>query len=405
MLEEIYPRGFKQLLPLPLLGPHARPFVEWLVERRHPRIYIQRRLGRFLLVEGRLKTRGFDRLADISTDDLLACGPSVARDDPNTSSVVRALATYFTALGLLRSLDLGRSEALVAAYISFMKRVRGSARSTTRGHAATARELLDVLDYDDNEYAIADLDSEKLESFVRRLGDRVGRGSLQHAVGHLRAFLRYLASEGLAPYGLDKQIDTPRLYRDEHLPKALPWDTVRALLGSIDTTTALGKRDYAMFMLMATYGLRNCEVASLLFDDIDWRHRKLHVRRSKTRSTLIHPLTDEVATAMVTYIRDARPSWPQRQVFLRGRAPSGGIGPTAVTEAFQKWVRRSGLSLPYYGAHCLRHSLAIRLLRQGANIKTIGDLLGHRSIESTGVYLRLHIEDLRDVGLDLPVTP
>jgi integrase len=143
----------------------------------------------------------------------------------------------------------------------------------------------------------------------------------------------------------------------------------------------------------------------LRLDDIDWRQRRLQIHRSKTRATLVHPLRDEVATALVTYIRDGRPAWPLRQVFLRGRFPVGGISPTAVTEAFQKWVRRSALPVPHYGAHCLRHSLAIRLLRQGANLKTIGDVLGHRSIESTAVYLRLHIEDLRGVGLDVPVAP
>jgi site-specific recombinase XerD len=114
------------------------------------------------------------------------------------------------------------------------------------------------------------------------------------------------------------------------------------------------------------------------------------------------PLTAEVGAAILAYLRDGRPTLPHRQVFLRSRAPAGTLKPTALTEAFQGWVRRSGLPIPYQGPHCLRHSLAVHLLRQGTPLKTIGDLLGHRSTESTCVYLRLHVEDLRDVALDLP---
>ena len=87
---------------------------------------------------------------------------------------------------------------------------------------------------------------------------------------------------------------------------------------------------------------------------------------------------------------------------MRFRVPAGPILPTAVTNAFQWWSRRSGLAIPYQGPHCLRHSLAVHLLRQGTSLKAIGDLLGHRSAESTCVYLRLHVDDLRDAALDLP---
>ena len=104
------------------------------------------------------------------------------------------------------------------------------------------------------------------------------------------------------------------------------------------------------------------------------------------------------STTSVTPARSCR----HREVFLRVRAPAGPLAPTAVTEAFQGWTRRSGLPIPYQGPHCLRHSLAVHLLRQGTSLKAIGDLLGHRSAESTCVYLRLHVEDLRDVALDLP---
>jgi site-specific recombinase XerD len=105
---------------------------------------------------------------------------------------------------------------------------------------------------------------------------------------------------------------------------------------------------------------------------------------------------------LLDYLRHARPPASQREVFLRARAPEGTLKPTAVTESFQRWSTRSGLNIPFQGAHCLRHAYATHLLRCGTSLKTIGDILGHRSAESTCVYLKLALEDLRDVALPLP---
>jgi integrase len=171
---------------------------------------------------------------------------------------------------------------------------------------------------------------------------------------------------------------------------------------SIDRSTPMGRRDYAMFLLVVTYGLRSCEVVTLTLEDVEWRAGRLRVPRPKVRSPLVLPLTPEVGTAILAYLSDGRPQLASREIFLRARAPAGKLKPTALTEAFQGRVRRSGLRIPYQGPHCLRHSVAVHMLRQGMPLKAIGDLLGHRSAESTCVYLRLHVEDLRDVALDLP---
>jgi len=239
---------------------------------------------------------------------------------------------------------------------------------------------------------------------VRQIAVRVSRATLQHSVAHLRSFLRWLAVHGQTPKGLDSQIDTPRVYHQEHLPRALPWETVRALLHSIDRTTALGRRDYAMLLLIATYGLRSSEIVALTLDDFAWRRGELRVPRRKVDGALTLPLTDDAGDAVLNYVRHGRPPLPTRVVFLRARPPAGVLKPTAVTEVFQTRARRSGLAIPFQGAHCLRHSLAVQLLREGVSLKAIGDVLGHRTVESTCMYLRLATEDLRDVPLSLPDT-
>jgi site-specific recombinase XerD len=241
-----------------------------------------------------------------------------------------------------------------------------------------------------------------LEAFVRVASQRRGRESLQHVVARLRSFARFLGGRGDAPPGLETQIDTPRVYRGERLPRCLPWETVRSFLSSIDRSTRIGVRDYAIFLLMATYGLRCCEIVALKLSDIEWRSGRMEVPPCKTHSQRALPLMEPAGEALVDYIRRGRPALPYREVFLRSRAPAGPLTPDAVTKAFAVWARRCAVKIPFYGAHCLRHSYAVHLLRQGTPLKTIGDVLGHRNAESTSVYLRLAVEDLRDVALCLP---
>ncbi len=226
---------------------------------------------------------------------------------------------------------------------------------------------------------------------------------MQKVSAVLRSFLKFLATEGAVPPGLAEHIESPRQYRGERLPRALSWEDVLRLLRSVDRSTAKGRRDYAMLLLIATYGLRVGEVARLELDDIAWRDRHIRIPRPKIGTSLLLPLTDEVASALLDYLRHDRPESIYRRVFLRVREPQGPIESTAICDAFDAWAARAGIRLPHLGgAHCIRHALAMHLLRQATPIKTIGDLLGHRSVESTGVYLRLDVEDLRDVALPLP---
>jgi site-specific recombinase XerD len=353
-------------------------------------------------VDALLQKKCTAKIEGLAANDFLILAPKDSQQDVYLAAVVRSLARFFSAKGLLVLAPSTPQEELVAEYVRYLDHVRGLAKSTQVHHAATAGEMLAFAGFEGDSAQLYSIGPRDIEAFLQKVGVRVSRASLQHSVGYLRSFLRYLIGRGLVVNGLDTQIDTPRLYRGECLPRSLSWEVVRAFLAAIDRSTPMGKRDYGMFLLIATYGLRTCEVAALQLDDIHWRAKQLHVARSKTKTPLLLPLTEEVGASVVDYLRDARPDLSHREVFLRVRAPAGPLRPTAVTEAFQGWVRRSGLPIPYQGPHCLRHSLAVHLLRQGAALKTIGDLLGHRSIESTCVYLRLHVEDLRDVALGLP---
>jgi integrase len=164
----------------------------------------------------------------------------------------------------------------------------------------------------------------------------------------------------------------------------------------------MGLRDYAIFLLIATYGLRVSEVVAITLDDIYWRQSRLHIRQSKTSSFLELPLTNEVSFAIMKHLKRTPPPSPHRKIFLRMRAPIGALKRTAVGRAFHSMVRKSSLSISCQGPHCLRHSLAVHLLHNGTPLKTIGDILGHRAATSTATYLRLATQDLREVPLPVP---
>jgi site-specific recombinase XerD len=326
------------------------------------------------------------------------------RRDRRAAATIRGLLRFLQECSVLPAVPLAvtRVGTLAKLYGAALQDLRGLAPLTIRQHVTTAADFLSHLDYELRPARLAALTASDVETFVREVGQRVSRATLQHRVAQVRGFLRFLASGGRVRPGLDRQIDSPRVYRQEELPRSLPWSTVRKLLQSIDRRTPHGLRDYAMLFLIATYGLRACEVVALTLDAIDWRGRRLHVPCRKAGTALVLPLTDAAGTVLLRYLRRGRPAAPHRELFLRHRAPAGVLRRTAVNEVFQKWVRRSGLPIPFHGAHCLRHSYAVALLRRGVGLKTLGDLLGHRTAESTCAYLRLATDDLREVALPVP---
>lgn len=404
MLLELFPATHLQYTSLPILGPVLEGYGTWLVaeghspERVRAHCYTARRLARALA------QRGVGSLAELTRLQLRGCAPPRAAEDCALAALVHSLERYFESeLSLFRPTPLDPLEQRIEVYATYLAQVRGLAPVTVARHRRSATAFLAHIGCETNPLRVATLTAQDVEAFVRVVGQRVGRRSLHIAVEEVRSFLRFLASAGEAPTGLHERIDTPRVYRQERLPRALSWDTVRAFLGTIDRTSLAGLRDYAIFVLIATYGLRASEVVGLTLDDLEWRARRFRVRQRKTGTVLWLPLTDEAGTAVLAYLRRGRPTptKPYRQVFLRRRKPVRPLTRTVLNHAVSEWAKRGGLPM-IHGVHCLRHSYAVHLLRLGTSLKTIGDLLGHRTMESTWGYLRLAIEDLRDVALDLP---
>jgi integrase/recombinase XerD len=405
MLRSLLPKAHNKFSSLPLLGPIIDGFDDWLAASGYTPGSREFAIRMLPHVDADLRRRRAHRVASLTPAMLHACWRALIKTFPTNAGTVRSLARYLTTAGMIGSDGTGTAErsasvVLSEEYAKHLREVRGFAPSTVGHHRYASQCFLNHLQT--KKVPLASIEPKDVEAYIKQAGKRLCRGSLQHDIAALRGFLRFLATDGRAPTGLDRRIDTPRLYRLEQLPRALPWDTVMLLLRSIDTASAMGLRDYTMFLLIATYGLRASEVVSLTLDDIRWRQGILRIHQRKTCSPLELPLTNEVMAVMVKHLKRTPPPAPYRRVFLRMRAPIGLLKPTAVTEAFQAAARKSGLSIPYQGPHCLRHAYALHLLKNGTPLKTIGDILGHRTAESTSMYLRLATGDLREVSLAVP---
>ena len=296
----------------------------------------------------------------------------------------------------------GRHTDLLDAFRGHLAELRGLAPSTVGQHLRVARRFLAMALPPDKR--LTDLSPVDVERFIAARAERLGRCSLQMTAAYLRSFLRFCVDRGEVAAGVDT-FDMPRRYRGEKPPRAIPWSLIEQLLESIDRSTPLGLRDHAIFYLMAHYGLRTGEVALLTLDSVDWQAGTLRVEQPKTRSVLLLPLTAPVADVLQRYLHEGRPATDRPELFLRAIAPAGAVTRSAIAEAFQGHVRRSGLPLQGASPYGLRHSFAMRLLERQVGVKAIGDLLGHRSLEATSVYLRLQIDALRDVALPLPGGP
>lgn len=167
----------------------------------------------------------------------------------------------------------------------------------------------------------------------------------------------------------------------------------------MDRRCALGRRDYAMLLLLVTYGLRGNEVAQLTLEDIDWQRERLNIPQRKAGHWSAYPLAGVVAEAIIDYLKNARPQTADRHVFLRSMAPWRPISSAAVSSAAVRYLQRAGVRVHRAGAHTLRHTCVQRLVDAEFSLKTIGDYVGHRSPQSTKIYTKVDLAALREVAM------
>lgn len=397
MLRDLYPRNHHRYEGS-RYGAELESFAAWLGEQGHLRHPLRLHLHRVKLVLER--SDEFQPGALFKEEQLreafIVSGPSAYMYLCTGRIFIRFLAatSHLTAIEPVDELNL-----LCRRYHQYLAEVCGFADHTLKHHGTTVADFLSRGVSPGR--GLSGLTAADVETYLQIKSKENKRQSLQHVVAHLRAFLRYCGDRGEAPSGLNV-IDTPRVYRGELPPRALDWTVVRQLLASIRRRNPRDWRDYTILHLMAYYGLRPSEVASLLLASIDWEAGTLRVEQRKTRSILVLPLADRTLRLMRRYLVAGRPDSDLPHLFLRVRSPIIAMKHYGVIEVFNYRAERSGLSLDRASSYSLRHTFAMRLLGRGVGIKAIGDLLGHRSLEATAVYLRIDADMLRTVALPVP---
>lgn len=248
--------------------------------------------------------------------------------------------------------------------------------------------------------SVQELSPALLSAFVvERAGAGLAKSTVRDSAGALRVFLRYLHREGVLANDLSDAVGWPQTYRLASIPRSISWEEVNRVLAGVDRRNAAGRRDYAILLLLITYGLRGREVAALTLDDIDWRRERLAVPERKAGHSTAFPLSAVVGEAVLDYLQHGRPATTDRHVFFRASAPRRPIGAAAVSSLARHYLLKVGVEVPRPGSHTLRHSAVQRLVDANFDLKTIGDFVGHRSAHSTEVYAKVAVEALREVAL------
>lgn len=382
----------------------AWAFIQWLEAERYTDYVIDCHIRRLMFVMPRLSASS--SLPLLRRAELAAV---FGRErHPRSRFLVfagtrRVYTRFLCAQGRLECEPPEPNADLLHRYDAYLTEVRGLSVSARHHHRLTLSTLLASLL--SAHRPLQRLSREDVERFIRERGRRVTRHSLQHEVAHIRAFLRYAHDEGLICERLDS-LDTPRTYRGELPPRALPWRYVLRLLRSIDRHSRAGWRDLCILHLSAYYGLRPSEVVALRLDSIDWEREVLHVYQCKTRSPLTLPLDQRTQRLLREYLQQGRAGGRDRSaspmLFLRTRCPHVPLERTAVGDIFRKRMREAGLPDCAKHVYRLRHTFAMRLLSRGVGMKAIGDVLGHHSFFGTSAYLRLDVAMLRGVALEIP---
>ncbi|MDI1338125.1 MAG: tyrosine-type recombinase/integrase [Lacunisphaera sp.] len=406
-----YARATGLLVPEPLIDPETRPlktrawlepFAQHLRLAGHRRNHVRTHLYLLARVGDFLKGHGLEPmdLAKPATLDLclqtgeVAHGPNVRKQ---LHSAVQHWLAYARRIGLVPSLSVPQAPPLVEDYLRFAREHRGLSPSSLGQYRTVLLGLAEFLP----RHGVASLVAiplDLVEQYLTEAGRGRSRTSLASSGAAVRGFLRWLFLIGEEPEDRSRWLEGPQVYREMRLPRHLDDQQLQQTLGLIDRATRIGKRDWLVMVLISGYGLRIGEVAHLRLEDLDWQAHRLRVRRSKTQSETFFPTTDALEEAWAAYL-EVRPATLHRELFVTWRAPirpyasGGALGERAVS----RYLRQVP-GTPAQGAHVLRHTLARRLRQSGEPVTVIRRILGHQSSTSTGRYLRIATDELREVA-------
>lgn len=287
---------------------------------------------------------------------------------------------------------------LLTVFYQWMRQQRGTSDSTLYNYSLSIREVLKRLGEDPGKFG-----AHNLRQFVLEKSQQCGWATAKKCTTALRMFLRFLIAEGKCATGLDAAIPVLAHWRLSSLPRYLQPEAVERIIFSCDPSSPVGRRDHAILLLLARLAFRASDVLQLRLSDIDWEGAVIRIAGKGHRQTQM-PLTQEVGDALVTYLKEGRPSSDTDVVFIRSRAPFRAFtSHCAISVIVTRAMRRAGVTCQNRGAaHLLRHSAATSMLRQGASLQDIATTLRHRSIETTQIYAKVDVTALSQIAQPWP---
>ena len=390
------------------LAAYLLPFASSLSHQGYKRRYIHRQVMLSACFSRWLKKIGLPlrRVTSAHAAQYLTCRYRRQRSSRGDQAALGHFIDFLRREGVLpvENMSPGRptpAEQCVRTYERYLREERALAEATIVYYVRFISRFLKA------RFGIAPVKLSRLCArdvigFVQREAPRFKSKQAKHLTTALRSFFQYLRYRGETQLDLAAAVPCVANWSMPSIPRGIAPEQVRRLLRGIDRSTATGRRDYAILLLLARLGLRSGEVTSLELDDIDWQGGCLSVHGKSGRRTQL-PLPKDVGDAIVAYLRHGRPRATSRRVFLRARAPIRGfLGQSAVGTIVRHALLRAGIESPTTGCHQFRHALATQMLRQGASLTEIGGLLGHRSPETTKIYTKVDLEALRTLALPWP---
>jgi site-specific recombinase XerD len=389
-----------------LLGPQVEGYRVWLTQRGYTPGTVRNMLKDLGQVGVWLAGTGLEasQFNQERASEFLAARRASGRRRISGPRGMVPLLTYLRDAGVVAAeqpsvTPLG---ALLGRYRSWMIRERGLAATTVLRYENTARRLLQEQASADGVCEPAALTGADINAFLLRECGRVSAGSAKGRVAELRSILRFLYLEGITAVPLGTAVPPVGGWRFATLPPpTMTAADVERLLDCCDRSSALGIRNFAIMTLIARLGLRSIEVARLQLDDVDWRAGELVVRGKGRRHDRL-PLPAQVGEALVAYLSCGRNPDGARHLFLTCRAPRGPIRADLVGDVVERACARAGLAP--VGPHRLRHALAGELLRRGAGLVAISQVLRHQDLATTALYAKVDLDTLRHVAQPWPGT-
>ena len=389
------------------LQSHIHSFATLLANRGYSRKSIAQRIRLVAALDRWLRQRGMAIKAfkEQRIQQFLRYRRSRYSRQSGDSATLRSLLRHLREIKVIPS-PLAKHEVspldhLQASFAQYLTEQRGLRPATVKQYLFHTRRFLSQC-FGNGALSLGRLNLQDISQCIVRQAKAISPNAAQRMTVALRSLLRFLQQRGDITKDLAKSVPTVANWSYAGLPKYLSPQQVERLLKTCKYGRVEGLRDRAILLLLARLGLRAGEVAHMTLDDIDWQAGELTIRGKGGRQDRL-PMPIDVGQSLARYLRYVRPKCASRMVFIRLRAPHQGLGSaSAVAYIVRKTLKRAGLNPPVMGAHLLRHSLATRMLRRGASLAEIAEILRHQLLKTTAIYAKVDVTALRTLAQPWP---